>query len=222
MVGGANHSRLVSETYPNGKVLSFNYSSGVDDALSRLSSISDSTGTLESYKYLGLGTVVERDHPQINVNLTYIQQTGDAQANTDGGDKYTGLDRFGRVIDQFWLNTSTSTAADRFQYGYDRDSNVLWKNNLVNTAFGELYSYDNLNQLSSFQRGTLNSTHTAITGTPSESQSWSPDAVGNFTTITTNGTANNNTFNKQNEETAAGSSTLAFDANPPSCRCSDE
>jgi len=157
--------------------------------------------------------VVERDHPQISVNLTYIRQTGDAQANTDGGDKYTGLDRFGRVIDQFWLNTSTSTATDRFQYGYDRDSNVLWKNNLVNSAFGELYSYDNLNQLSSFQRGTLNGTHTAITGTPSASQSWSPDAVGNFSSITTDGTQVNNTFNKLNEETGFGSATLTFDSN---------
>ncbi len=27
----------------------------------------------------------------------------------------SGLDRFGRVIDQYWLNTSTDTATDRFQ-----------------------------------------------------------------------------------------------------------
>ena len=50
MAGRANHSRLVSISYPNGKALSVNYNSGVDDALSRLSSLSDSTGTLESYK----------------------------------------------------------------------------------------------------------------------------------------------------------------------------
>jgi YD repeat-containing protein len=192
MSGGPNHSRLTSMTYPNGKVLTLNYSSGLNDTISRLSSLSDSTGTLESYKYLGLDTVVERDHPEINVNLTYIQQAGDSNANTDGGDKYTGLDRFGRVIDQNWINTSTSTTTDRFQYGYDRDSNVLWRNNLVNTAFGELYSYDNLNQLSSFERGTLNSTKTGLTGSASRSQSWSPDAVGNFSSITTDGTQVNN------------------------------
>src|SRR5262245_58914004 len=34
MSGGANHSRIVSMTYPNGKVLNFNYNSGADDALS--------------------------------------------------------------------------------------------------------------------------------------------------------------------------------------------
>src|SRR5205823_1730076 len=139
MAGGANNSRLTSMTYPSGYVLSYNYASGLDSTISRLTSLSDSGGTLESYKYMGLGSVVERDHPQNNTSLTYIQQTGDSQANTDGGDQYTGLDRFGRVIDQFWLNTSTGTSTDRFQYGYDRDSNVLYKSNLVNTAFSELY-----------------------------------------------------------------------------------
>jgi hypothetical protein len=44
-------------------------SSGANHSRPRLSSLSDSIGTLETYKYLGLGTVVERDHPQISVNL---------------------------------------------------------------------------------------------------------------------------------------------------------
>jgi hypothetical protein len=57
MAGGANHLRLVSMTSPNGKVLSLNYNRGVDDALSQLSSLSDNTGTLESYKCLVVGTV---------------------------------------------------------------------------------------------------------------------------------------------------------------------
>ncbi len=131
MSGGQNNSRLVSMTYPNGRVLNYVYNTGLDSTISRLSALSDSSATLESYLYLGLGTVVERDHPQDGVNLTYIQQTGDNQANHDGGDQYTGLDRFGRVIDQFWINAGTGQATDRFQYGYDRDGNVLYKNNLV-------------------------------------------------------------------------------------------
>ena len=36
----------------------------------------------------GLGTVVQRSHPQPGVNLTYIQQTGDTQANHDAGDQF--------------------------------------------------------------------------------------------------------------------------------------
>jgi hypothetical protein len=36
MAGGANHSRLISMTYPNGRVINYNYAPGVDDAISRL------------------------------------------------------------------------------------------------------------------------------------------------------------------------------------------
>ena len=60
MPSGANHSRLTSITYPDGYVLTYNYASGLNGDISRLSSLSDSGSTLESYDYLGLGTVVRR------------------------------------------------------------------------------------------------------------------------------------------------------------------
>src|SRR5579884_171937 len=209
MSNGENNSRLVSMTYPNGYVLNYNYSSGLNDSISRLSSLSDSSGTVESYLYLGLNTVVERDHPQTGINLSYLKQSGDTQYNGDGGDQYTGLDRFGRIIDQFWINASTNTTVDRYQYGYDPDSEVLYRQNLADAAMSELYSYDKLGQLASFQRGTLNSSHNGISGTPSRSQSWSPDALGNFTNVTTNGTAQTRTANQQNEYTSiSGSGTV--------------
>src|SRR5207245_1141682 len=47
MTGGANHSRPVTITYPNGRVLNYNYNTGLDNTISRLSSISDSGVTLE-------------------------------------------------------------------------------------------------------------------------------------------------------------------------------
>ena len=215
MSGGANNSRLTSITYPNGYVLDYNYNSGVDNNISRLSYLSDSTGTLQTYSYLGLDTPVIVDDPQADIELTYVEQSGDTHANTDGGDQYTGLDRFGRVIDQFWLNTSTGTATDRFQYGYDQDGNVLYKNNLVNSSFSELYhangssnGYDNLNQLVAFSRGTLNSTNDTISS-PSASETWTTDAAGNFTSAA--GTSETN--NLQNEATGFGSATLTYDAN---------
>jgi YD repeat-containing protein len=65
-----NNSRLTSITYPSGKVLKFNYNSGVDGDISRLSSISDSTGVLEAYAYLGLATVIDRTHPEIGIDLS--------------------------------------------------------------------------------------------------------------------------------------------------------
>src|SRR5207249_4953898 len=133
MSGGANHSRPTSVTYPNGRVITFNYASGLDDTISRLTSISDGSTTLESLSYLGLGIVVKRAHPQPGVDLTYIKQT--AESNGDAGDQYTGLDRFGRVVDQRWIVTANGTHTDRFQYGYDRDSNRLYRSNLVNHNF---------------------------------------------------------------------------------------
>ena len=102
--------------------------------ISRLSSLSDSTGTLESYDYLGLGTVVRRSHPQPAVDLTFLG-TGPGS----GGDQYVALDSFGRVIDQNWKKGSSST--DRFTYSYDRDGNRLTKGNSVNTTFNESYSF---------------------------------------------------------------------------------
>jgi RHS repeat-associated protein len=221
LAGGANNSRLVSMTYPNGRVLNYNYNSGVDTSISRLSSISDSTATLESYKYLGLSTVVERDHPQNNVNLTYISLTG---GTGDAGDQYTGLDRFGRVVDQNWFNTTTSTSTDDFQYGYDQDGNRLYKNNSVNSTFSELYhtsgagnGYDGLNQLSTFARGTLSASQQGgqldTIASPSETETWSYDAAGNWLSVTLNGTQTNRTNNQQNEVTAVGSSNLAYDKN---------
>src|SRR5262249_38947844 len=58
-----NTSRPTSMTYPNGRQLNYNYAAGTDGAVSRLSSLSDGSGVLEGYTYLGLGSVVERLHP---------------------------------------------------------------------------------------------------------------------------------------------------------------
>jgi RHS repeat-associated protein len=212
MSGGQNNSRLTSMTYPDGYKLDYNYNSGLDNNISRLSSlVEDSTlTTLESYKYLGLDTVVERDHTQNGVNQTYIArgQTGDA------GDQYVGLDRFGRVVNDNWVNTTTGQSTDDFAYGYNQDGDVLYRQNLVNAAMSELYQYDNLHQLTSFQRGQLNGTHDGIVGTPSASQSWTPDALGNFTSVTTDGTTQTRTANQQNEITSiSGASAVTYDAN---------
>src|SRR5262245_61759029 len=166
--------------------------------------------------------VVKRAHGEPGVDLTYIKQSG--ESNGDAGDQYTGLDRFGRVVDQRWLKTSNGTATDRFKYGYDRDSNRLYRDNAVNAAFAELYhangasnGYDNFNQLTDFRRGTLSDTNSdgvpdTVT-TASRSQGWTIDGQGNFSSLTTDGTSVSRTHNKQNEVTAVGSSNLTFDNN---------
>ncbi len=192
----SNKSRLTTMTYPSGFALTYNYASGLNSDISRLTSISDSSGTLESYDYLGMGAVVRRGHSQPGVDLTYIG-TGTGA----GGDKYLGLDSFGRVVDQNWDKSGTAT--DRFSYTYDRDSNRLTKGNSVNTAFNEVYTYDSLNQLSSFNRGS-----------GSHTQSWDYDALGNWDSVTTDAATQTSTANKQNEITAvSGATTPTYDNN---------
>ena len=80
--------------------------SGLDSSISRLSSISGSSGILESYSYLGLDTAVARDHPQAGVNRCHISQTGDA------GDQYTGMNRFGHMVEHLWYDTNTEKIGD--------------------------------------------------------------------------------------------------------------
>ena len=102
------------------------------------------------------------------------------------GDRYTGLDRFGRVVDQNWIiptPTPTPTTVQRDQYGYDQDSNVLYDDivGLGDTAasYSQLYhassttsgdnsnAYDPLNRETTFIRGTLGASgHNANTGAP--------------------------------------------------------
>ena len=149
--------------------------------------------------------------------LTYIQQSGSPPVG-DGGDQYTGLDRFGRVIDQRWIKDSSGDDLERVEYGFDRASNRVWRDNTVADALSanqdEYYTYDWLNQLLTLQRGTLNSGKTSITGTPTWEEDFSFDPTGNWDNYVNqvNGTTTLNqprTHNAVNEvETISGSSAL--------------
>ena len=72
----------------------------------------------------------------------------------------------------------------RLQYGYDRAGNRLYRRDylaLANSAsFDELYDYDGLDRLTSFDRGELNSANTGLTGGPTLTQDWTLDGTGNW------------------------------------------
>jgi RHS repeat-associated protein len=199
LTSGGNHSRPTSLTHPDGYVVGYGYDSGLDATISRLSRLSNGATTLESYRYLGASEVVERARPEVGITLSMISQNG---STGDGGDQYTGLDRFGRLVDQRWFSDSGAGAVDvdRYGYTYDRNSNRLTRSNAIAAAFSETYTYDALNQLSSFSRS----------GGATTSQQWQFDALGNWTTVTTNGVAENRTANAQNELTQVGTSSLAY------------
>jgi RHS repeat-associated protein len=113
-----------------------------------------------------------------SVELTYYTSGGSG----DAGDQYTGLDRFGRVVDQRWRKTSDNTDRERLKYGYDRASNRKWRQNTVaSTGQDEYYTYDGLYQVKALQRGTLTgSPPTGISGTPSWEEDWNYDPLGNW------------------------------------------
>jgi hypothetical protein len=53
---------------------------------------------------------VQESHPGTGVDLTYLSQSGDTSAPpayaATGGDRYVGLNQFGRVDEQFYVNPS--------------------------------------------------------------------------------------------------------------------
>ena len=143
------------------------------------------------------------------MELTYVTSS---ISFGDAGDQYTGLDRFGRVVDQKWVNTvhTPTRIYDEYKYTYDADGNVLTKSTPVPTgtlhnAFNETYTYDDLNQLANDTRGG------------SAYQSWSLDSIGNMNSVTTNGvtTSEGHADNNQLSNLTTGGSTisLGYDAN---------
>lgn len=228
-----NDSRLTKMIYPNGRVLRYEYGTtgALNEKVSRLAYLADEANNspsthIEEYSYLGASTVVVRNRPSANSKLTYVKLSG--ESNGDAGDQYTGLDRFGRIADQRWVGQSGSnvTTLDRFQYGYDANSNPLYKDNKVNSTFSELYhangtnaGYDSLNRLTDFRRGTLSDSNSdgafdtvsTLNTLAGSQKNWNLDAVGNWNSETTDGTAVNRTHDLQNELTAVGSTNLTYD-----------
>ncbi len=176
----------------------------LDNAIGRLDAIVDGANSgdagqvLEQYSYLGLSTIVARNHPQTGINLTLVGSSGSIGS---GGDQYVGLDRFGRIVNQNWVNSS-GTTVDGYTYSYDSNSNVTAKNNTLDSAYNETYTYDSLNRL------------TAVTRGGASYQSWNLDAQGNWSGFTSNGTAQTRTANAQNQITSitGTSATPTYDA----------
>jgi hypothetical protein len=126
---------------------------------------------------------------------------GASGAIGSGGDQYVGLDRFGRVVDQNWVNAA-GTTVDGYTYSYDGDSNVTARNNTLDSAYSQGYSYDSLNRL------------TAATQDGSAYQSWNLDSQGNWSSFTSGTTTQTESANAQNQITSiSGSATPTYDAN---------
>jgi hypothetical protein len=83
---------------------------------------------LVSYSYLGKGAIVQTYAAQPSLTMTFIKQGSEPVG--DAGGQYTGLDRFGRLVDSRWINGSGADI-DRVEFGYSPASNRLWRQNIV-------------------------------------------------------------------------------------------
>jgi RHS repeat-associated protein len=153
-----SYPRRTQVTYPSGQVANYNYLTGADDSLNRVSYISDgSLITLAQYSYLGAGRVVTVDYSQ-QPKVKYNVATGSTSAT-----RYAGLDLFGRTATSYWQNYNTTTDLVKINYTYDRLNNRTSREDVVSKAqtppvnLDELYSYDGLYRLDDLSRGTLSS-----------------------------------------------------------------
>jgi len=206
-----NTARRTSITYPNGRVVNLGYGAtdSVDDLFSLVKSvaISGESGNKVDYTRVGLARFVKIAYPQPGVEkrrgtgavldgapaepegrgpqagcpsqMSMIRPDGSSVG--DAGDPYDGFDRFGRVQEMRWQNSSTGTPIDAWQWGFNEASNRTWKKNLV-AASGqdEAYGYDGLYQVKRDTLGTLNTNRTAIGGVPSDDEDFTYDPVGNW------------------------------------------
>lgn len=181
--GSDNHVRPTSQTYPNARVLNYNYgtSGGIGDAASRIAALIDNDGTshLGDYAYLGRNTFVELDLTEPDLKCTLIGTAGGNDPDT--GDIYRGFDRFSRIKDQQWYDYGASADADRIKHGYNRAGNRTYREQTTdpNRFFDEFYNYDNVQRLKDLKRGTLNASKTDI-ATLKFAQCWSLDSTGNW------------------------------------------
>ena len=175
--GSSNTIRPTKMTYPDGRELNYNYGSSgsTDDALSRAASLIDNDGTthLVDYSYLGRNTFVKTDYPEPDLRYDLAMGTGN--------DPHDGFDRFSRIVDSRWYDYGSSADVDRIKYGYDRAGNRTYREQTCdsNSNHDEVYSYDGINRLTDFDRGTINANKDAIS-TLKFAQAWSLDATGNW------------------------------------------
>ncbi len=204
-VGGvASYVRLTDMIYPSGRDVSCGYGNAatlpgmVDEVMSRLATISDSSGTLAAFTYLGAGTVASESYPQPGVSLDY------------SADDFAALDRFGRVADQSWSQYGQSMPLDGYQYTYDRAGNRTIKENLADAALSETYGYNALNELTSMSRGALSG---STIPAPTDTQTWTLDALGNFMQSSDNAATQYRTADAANEiqSISGGTATPAYD-----------
>ena len=206
-------SRQTSVTYPDGTTqvtYGFGSTGSIDNSISRTDSVSlsDGTGTVATYKYLGLSAVA---------NETLVQP---------GITETIGLDYFGNTSNVTWKQGGTlqanntvsgGTSLVNLGYGYDFVGDMLYRDDEVADPAGgtsknldQIYIYDKLHRLTGYKQGTLATFGLSPTmSNTTASPSWSLDSEGNrYDTIY--GTSYNPAGETANDATSGNTSTIDF------------
>lgn len=216
--GASNFNRIEAIHYPSHEntgspdisELMYQYDDGVDDTISRPSGMELDGVGLVKYGFVGRDIVslvdfssseVNDSVPDIQLDRTvsadgkrrYAGVTGDAEQDLG---VYPGLDRFGRIAHQDWVDATFHRVQDphsgftysgpngpqvvSIEYAYDTMGNRIsavdarpnssWINSFA-------YSYDGLQRLTAAERGEWSGT--AI-GAVKGKQGWSLDILGNW------------------------------------------
>ncbi|MEM9659525.1 MAG: hypothetical protein AAF961_14290, partial [Planctomycetota bacterium] len=131
------------------------------------------------YEYAGADRLVQTHYRVPKVTLPMMGVKG-------GGPKsYGAWDRFGRRVRTRWADSNGAvTLTDQFDHTYDYAGNRLTRNivtsvtNYSSDVKDQVYTYDGLQRLKTFDQGTLSGT--TISGTPKLQQNWTLDQLGNW------------------------------------------
>ncbi len=101
-VGSGNHSRITAMRYPaeaggSTATVEYTYDTGIDNTISRVSSIDQPgiTGALAAYTYLGQGMVTKVLYEHLDVRLD--RKIRPDASTVTGATVFPGFDRFGRI-----------------------------------------------------------------------------------------------------------------------------
>jgi RHS repeat-associated protein len=239
-------SRLTQKTYPNNTADSFTYDANgnmltANNANAQVSFTYDNGGRMLSetlngktihYTYNTRNRTVTKTYPS---GRTIIEEYDYRQRLTglkENNDYFVTLDYNGNnaltqrtyyngtttnfvynVLNQLTQLTDNPDIAN-VQMTYDAVGNMLSKKDLLRPTKSEVYGYDALNRLISFKQGEI-TTGVEIPN-PLKQVQYAMDALGNRTTVTTNGVATQYTANNMNAYTAltgGQNMTLQYDDN---------
>jgi len=171
--------------YPNGRTIEEHY-----DLRGRLISIVNSQFSISSFTYTPTDYLASRTYANGNhTTFTY--------------------DPAGRLTSISAFNSQFSIL--NLRYAYDPAGNILSRLDSLLPDRSETYSYDALHRLTEFRRGVAN--NSGVIPNPLKQVQYTLDALGNRTSVTTDGTTTTYAHNNTNAYTTVGNETMQYDGN---------